>query len=254
MLRFLTTVIAVALLVGPVSAAPASAQSFDEAQRGEIGEIVRDYLLANPELMIEVQEALEARQTAEQDERRRQIIASAADDLFRHPADPVLGNPAGDVTIVEFFDYNCGFCRRAMEDMSALIESDPNLRFVLKEFPILGEDSSGAHRVSLAFNRLMPQAYGAFHERLMGTPGRADTATAMEIALALGADEQALRTEMDNPANTRSVETSYLLAEALGISGTPSYVIGDEMVAGALGQALLREKIEQARTCARTGC
>ncbi|MEQ8403089.1 MAG: DsbA family protein [Roseitalea porphyridii] len=245
----LATLIGLAMFAGP-----SAAQAFDEAQREEIGEIVRDYLLANPEVMIEVQEALEARQVAEEDERRREIITSAADDLFRNPSDPVLGNPAGDITVVEFFDYNCGFCRRALDDMNKLIESDPNLRFVLKEFPILGEDSNGAHQVALAFNRVMPQAYGEFHERLMMADGRANETTAMEIALELGADEQALRDEMTNPANARQVEMTYLLAEALGITGTPSYVIGTELVPGALGADLLREKIDEARECAETNC
>ncbi|MBO6553106.1 MAG: DsbA family protein [Roseitalea sp.] len=245
--RFAVQAIAALALCVALPLTPAWAQSFDEAQRTEIGEIVRDYLLANPEVMIEVQEALEAQRTAEEDQRRKDVIASAADDLFRHPADPVLGNPDGDVTIVEFFDYNCGFCRRAMEDMNALIETDPNLRFVLKEFPILGEDSQAAHMVALAFNRLMPQSYAAFHEQLMNVDGRANEEAAVRIAVALGADEAALRREMANPQNARSVETTYLLAEALGITGTPSYVIGDQMVPGALGERTLRDTIASVR-------
>lgn len=252
--RFAVTAIAALALCMALPFAPASAQSFDDAQRAEIGEIVRDYLLANPEVMIEVQEALEAQRTAEEDERRKDVIATASDDLFRDPSDPVLGNPAGDVTIVEFFDYNCGFCRRAMEDMNALIETDPNLRFVLKEFPILGEDSQAAHMVALAFNRLMPQSYGEFHEQLMNVDGRANEQSAIRIAVALGADEDALRQEMANPANARSVETTYLLAEALGITGTPSYVVGNQMVPGALGEQTLRDKIAEVRECPELSC
>lgn len=258
MMAHLRTCLFVAMLAPLAFAAqlvvPASAQSFDDAQRSEIETIIRDYLIANPEVMVEVQEALEAKRTAEADTRRQQIIASAADDLLRNAADPVLGNPAGDVTVVEFFDYNCGFCRRALDDMNALIADDANVRFVLKEFPILGEDSQAAHMVALAFNRLMPQAYGEFHERLMTASGRADEASAIRIATELGADETALRAEMDNPAIIRSIENTYLLAEALGITGTPSYVIGNELVPGALGEAALREKIETARQCRETSC
>lgn len=236
----------------PVSSA--SAQSFDNAQRAEIETIMRDYLLANPELMIEVQEALEAKRTAEEDGRRKQVIASATDDLLRNINDPVLGNPAGDVTVVEFFDYNCGFCKRAMADMNAVIAADPNVRFVLKEFPILGEDSQAAHMVALAFNRLMPQHYARFHEQLMTTSGRANERTAIDIAVALGADEAALRAEMENPLNISSIENTYLLAEALGITGTPSYVIGTELVPGALGAQALRDMVDKTRACGETTC
>ena len=249
-----TRTLIAAALVAPLMTVPATAESFDDAQKAEIGEIVREYLLANPELMVEVQEALEARQVAEQDARRKHVIEAAADDLFRSTADPVLGNPAGDVTVVEFFDYNCGFCKRAMDDMNAVIENDPNVRFVLKEFPILGPESQAAHRVALAFNRLLPQHYPEFHERLMNAEGRADEDSAIAIALALGADEEALRVEMENPENMRSIQNTYSLAEALGISGTPSYVIGTELVPGALGATVLQEKVEEARACAEISC
>ena len=233
-----------------VTALPAAA--FDDAEKAEIGTIVREYLLANPEVMLEVQQALEAKQQAEEDQRRRDIITSSADALTRNAADPVLGNPAGDVTVVEFFDYNCGFCRRAYADMNAVIESDPNVRFVLKEFPILGPDSQAAHTVAIAFNRLKPESYGSFHSRLMASEGRVDEALAISVAVDLGVTEDALRAEMQNPAITASVEATYALADGLGITGTPSYVVGNEMVSGALGSDVLREKLAAARECAAT--
>ena len=230
------------------TALPASA--FDDAEKAEIGTIVREYLLANPELMLELQQALEAKQQAEADQRRRDVIASSADALTRNAADPVLGNPAGDVTVVEFFDYNCGFCRRAHQDMKTLIESDPNVRFVLKEFPILGPDSQAAHTVAIAFNRLKPDAYGTFHDRLMEAEGRVDEALAVSTAVELGVTEEALRAEMQSAEITASVEATYALADGLGITGTPSYVVGNEMISGALGADVLREKLAAARECA----
>ncbi|WP_306118021.1 MULTISPECIES: DsbA family protein [unclassified Roseitalea] len=253
--RPLIALIAAAGMLG-VAGMAASAQDsgFSEAERAEIGEIVRQYLLANPEVMLDVQRALEDQQAAQELERRKQVIAAAGEELFRNPSDPVLGNPAGDVTVVEFFDYNCGFCRRAMADMDALIESDPGVRFVLKEFPILGQDSQAAHRVAMAFHRVMPESYGVFHERLMNTQERANEQNAMAIALDLGADEAALRSEMDHPAIAASIESTYRLAEALGISGTPSYVIGNELVPGAMGESVLRDSVHKARTCAETAC
>lgn len=232
----------------------AQAQSFDNAQREEIGEIVRDYLLENPQVLLEVQEAFEARQQAEIEAQRSTIIETASDDLFRNPNDPVLGNPAGDVTIVEFFDYNCGFCQRAMEDMNQIIASDPNVRFVLKEFPILGPESQQAHMVALAFHRIMPEKYAQFHERLMNFSGRAGEASAISIATELGADEAQLRSEMQNPINVASIENTYSIAQSLGITGTPSYVIGDQLVPGALGVEELRTRVEQVRNCTETSC
>lgn len=239
---------ALALAAGvAMLATPAQAQEFNDAERTAIGEIIRDYLLENPEVMIEVQEALEAKIAVEEETRRNELIASAGDNLFGHAADPVLGNPDGDVTIVEFFDYNCGFCRRAMDDMNAVIAADPDVRFVLKEFPILGEDSQAAHRVAVAFNLMMPEDYAEFHEQLMNVNGRVGEAEAVEIALALGADESELRARMDDAAVAQSFETTYLLADALGISGTPSYVVGSELLRGALGESALREAVETVR-------
>ena len=254
LLRSATFGLAVAATATMTLPLAAQAQSFDDAERAEIGQIVRDYLLANPEVLIEVQEALETRQIAEQAEQRRSIIETASDDLFRNVNDPVLGNPAGDVTVVEFFDYNCGFCRRAMDDMNQIIASDPNVRFVLKEFPILGEDSQDAHMVALAFNRLMPEKYAEFHDQLMNFSGRASEESAISIATELGADETQLRDEMQNPANVTSIESTYMIAQALGITGTPSYVIGDQLVPGALGVDELRARVEEARACTETSC
>ncbi len=245
--RAFTTAILACAASAVLLIAPVKAQQFSDDQRSEIGEIIREYLIENPQVMIEVQEALEAQLAAEEEARRAELIASAGDRLFDHDTDPVLGNPDGDVTIVEFFDYNCGFCRRAMDDMNAVIAADPDVRFVLKEFPILGEDSQAAHRVAAAFNLMMPEHYAEFHERLMNVNGRVGEPEAMDIALDLGADEQALRARMNEPAVAQSFETNYLLADALGISGTPSYVVGNALLRGALGETALREAVDQVR-------
>src|SRR5262245_21884166 len=162
--------------------------------------IVRDYLLANPELLVEVQAALDAKQREEQRLANLGVIKDLKDDIFNSSFDGVVGNPAGKVTMVEFYDYNCGYCRRAIEDMRELTKADPDLRFVLKEFPILGPDSQRAHVVSMAFHKLMPEKYGEFHGQLLGGPGRASEAAAMKIALSLGADEAKLREAMKDPA------------------------------------------------------
>ncbi|RUY61818.1 DsbA family protein, partial [Mesorhizobium sp. M7A.F.Ca.CA.001.13.1.1] len=175
------------------------------------------------------------------------VIKDAKDQIFNSAFDGVVGNPTGKVTIVEFYDYNCGFCKRAIDDMKALTKTDPDLRFVLKEFPILGPDSQKASVVSMAFHLMHPEKYGEFHNALLGGQGRATEAAAMKVALSLGADEAALREKMKDPTINEALAKTYDLANKLAITGTPSYVVGNEVVFGALGQEVLAEKIEAAK-------
>ena len=233
----------------PVEAAPAAG-----AGRAEVEAIVRNYLLEHPELMIEVQAALEAKQQSQQQVAQQEAISSDADRIFNASYDGVIGNPDGKVTIVEFYDYNCGYCKRAMADMDAMVAADPDLRFVLKEFPILGPDSQKAHVVSMAFRAVKPEGYSEFHRRLMSSEGRASEETAVNLALELGADEAALRQEMQNPDILKAFSETYELADKLSITGTPSYVMGDEVVFGALGQKVLSEKVANLRACNSTNC
>lgn len=222
--------------------------------RAAVRQIVRDYLLENPEVMLEVQAALETKQAEEQRLAQLSTITEQSDEIFNASYDGLVGNPDGAVTVVEFFDYNCGFCKRAMADMDEMVKADPDLRFVLKEFPILGPDSRAAHIVSMAFRALHPDRYADFHRELLNGPGRASEDTALRVALELGADEAAMREEMKNPAIEESFAKTYELANALSITGTPSYVIGDEVVFGALGRDVLSEKVANFRDCESTVC
>ncbi|TCD14508.1 DsbA family protein [Oricola cellulosilytica] len=251
--RSLLAIIALGAAVA-LPGATISAGAIDASDRAEIETIVREYLLENPEILLEVQQALEERQAVAQREQRIDAIASRKEAIFEDKNDPVLGNPEGNITIVEFFDYNCGFCKRAMNDMITMIENDDELRFVLKEFPILGPDSEGAHRVAFAFNDLMPENYGEFHLRLLGFDGRATEDVAMRIATELGADEAAIRKQMAAGGIPARVRNTYDLANVLGINGTPAYVVGDEVVAGALGESVLTAKIANVRQCGSTLC
>ena len=210
--------------------------SADTLDRKAVETIVREYLLANPELLLEVQQALDAKQKEEQKVAQKAIIDGAKDKIYKSAHDGIVGNPNGKVTIVEFFDYNCGYCKRAIEDMQAMTAADPDLRFVLKEFPILGPESQKASVVSMAFHNLMPEKYGEFHNQLLGGHGRAGEATAIKIAVSLGADEAKLREAMKDPKITEIFNETYDLANKLSITGTPSYVIGNEVVFGAQGR------------------
>lgn len=225
--------------------APAAATASPD--RASIEAIVRDYLVTNPEIMIEVQQALETRQMESQRLVQTEIIRESADRIFNAEHDGIIGNPEGSVTIVEFFDYNCGYCKRAMSDMEALVADDPDLRFVLKEFPILGPDSQRAHVVSMAFHNLNPENYDAFHRDLLASEARVTEEEAILVAIRHGADEAALRQEMENPAIIAAFQETYELADQLSITGTPSYVIGNEVVFGAIGRDVLAEKIAQTR-------
>ncbi|EHK54929.1 DsbA family protein [Allomesorhizobium alhagi] len=220
-----------------------------QLDRKQVETIVREYLLSNPELMLEVQQALETKQQEEQRVAHLQVIEEAKAEIFNAAYDGVVGNPDGKVTIVEFYDYNCGYCKRAQEDMLALTAADPELRFVLKEFPILGPDSQKAHVVSMAFRALAPEKYGEFHNALLGGAGRASEDSAVKLAVSLGVDEARLREEMKNPEITKAFSETYELANRLAITGTPSYVVGNEVVFGALGKEVLTEKIAAAKTC-----
>jgi protein-disulfide isomerase len=224
-----------------------TASGASKLDRAEVEGIIRDYLLKNPEVLLEVQDALEAKQQEEQRLASLGVIKDNSEEIFNSTFDGVVGNPDGKVTIVEFYDYNCGFCKRAMEDMRALTKADPDLRFVLKEFPILSPDSQKASVVSMAFHLMMPEKYGEFHNALLGGEGRATEAAAIKIALSLGADEAELRAKMQDPSIGETLSKTYDLATKLAITGTPSYVVGNEVVFGALGQDVLAEKIAAAK-------
>ena len=249
---------AIALVVGLVAlvtmAATGIAQStFDDAQKTEIEKIIHDYLIANPEVVRDALIELEKRQAVAQLAERAHAIVQHKDRIFNSPRQVVLGNPDGDVTLVEFFDYNCGYCKRALSDMLDLIKGDPNLRIVLKEFPVLGRESIEAAQVAVAVAQQNVD-YLDFHQQLLSKRGRADKARALEIAASVGADMEKLAADMkaENVADT--ISEVYELATALGIGGTPAYVVGNEVVDGAVGLATLKEKIAAVRKCGTTVC
>ncbi|MBN9074018.1 MAG: DsbA family protein [Rhizobiales bacterium] len=256
-LLFAATALAIgfgAIAAGPLGSGAARAEDAAASMsKSDVEKIVRDYLVANPEILEEMQAALDAKHKEAERIAQTQTIQDNKAELFASVHDGIVGNPDGKVSIVEFYDYNCGFCKRALEDMQALTAADPDLRFVLKEFPILGPDSQKAHIVASAFQRLMPEKYAEFHNRFLGGQGRATEASAMKLALELGADEAKLREEMKDPAIGDNFSKTYELANKLAITGTPSYVVGNEVVFGALGKDVLEQKIAAARACGDTG-
>jgi protein-disulfide isomerase len=244
---------AAALLTLGATLAPA--QPVSDAQRGEIERIIRDYLLKNPEVLQEAIAELEKRQAKNDAEKHKAAIKDNAEALFESPRHVVLGNPKGDVTFVEFFDYNCGYCKRAVADMMALMESDPNLRIVLKEFPVLGPGSQDAAKVGVAV-RMQDKTgkkYLDYHQKLMSGRGQVDKARALAAAKQAGLDVARIERDLGGEEVRASLEESFKLADKLGVNGTPAYVIGNDVVVGAVGVEALREKINTAR-CGKATC
>ena len=232
-----------------LTALPAAAQDFSAAQRGEIEKIIKEYLIKHPEVLQEVMAELEKKQQLAETEKARSAVKNHSDALFNSPRQVVLGNPQGDVTFVEFFDYNCGYCKRALNDMVEIMGKDPKLKVVLKEFPVLGPGSVEAAQVAVAV-RMQDKTgkkYLEFHQKLLGGRGQVDKAKALAAAKEVGLDMARLEKDLKSEEIGKTLDESMKLAEALGLNGTPSYVIGNDVVIGAVGQAALSQKIQAAR-------
>jgi protein-disulfide isomerase len=250
--RLLAPVLALALLGAPVSA---SAQSFTDTQRGDIEAIIKSYLVAHPEVLEEAMNELQKRQTATETAKHEASIAQNAEAIFNSPRGVTLGNKDGDVTFVEFFDYNCGYCKRAMSDMLDLMKNDSRLKVVLKEFPVLSEGSVEAAKVAVAVRMQDPtgKKYLDFHQKLLGGRGVADKARAMAAAKDAGLDTARIEKDLASPEVKATLTENMKLAEDMGLNGTPSYVIGKQIVVGAVGLDGLKEKISTAR-CGKASC
>jgi protein-disulfide isomerase len=243
------TLFAAAMMLALPAATPTRAQTFSGDQRQEIEGIVKNYLLQHPEVMQDVMAELEKRQKAAEAEKNRAAVADNNATIFSSPHQVVLGNPQGNVTMVEFFDYNCGYCKHALTDMLTLLKTDPNLKFVLKEFPVLGEGSVEAAHVAVAarMQDVTGKKYIEFHQKLLGGRGPADRARALAAAKEVGFDMARIEKDMASDEVKKTIDENLKLADLIGVNGTPSYVVGDEVVVGAVGLDALKEKIAAER-------
>lgn len=224
------------------AATEAAAQGLTEDR---VKELVAEALRENPELVLEALQALEQRQAEEQAAAAAAVLTAERETLERDPNAPVIGNPDGDVTIVEFFDYNCPYCKRAMPEIEALLAEDPNVRIVLREWPILSEGSVIAARAALAARA--QGKYAEMHDALMKMRGKLEADTVLRVAGELGLDDEKLQADMKAPEVEEHLATSMRLAEALNFNGTPSFVIGDQLLPGFVEKAELVEAITSAR-------
>ncbi|BCJ91100.1 outer membrane protein [Terrihabitans soli] len=221
--------------------------------RASTERIVRDYLLANPQILREVAEKLREQDEKKADEARADVFRKGASDIYDSPHQVVLGNPNGDVTLVEFFDYNCGYCKQALADTEELLKADPKLRLVLKEFPVLGQDSVDAARVAVALYSQAPDKYLEFHRRLLSAES-ASAEVALGIAKDVGVDTAKLSAALADPKIEQNLVAVQRLAKSLGINGTPTYVIADRVLPGVGGADTLKDLIANVRKCGEVGC
>ncbi len=236
-----------ACLLAPLALLPVSAfaAQFTDQQRDELGAITREYLLKNPELLMEVSEELKKRQQAAEDAQRAETLAANAAEIFHSKDDLVAGNPKGSVTMVEFFDYNCGWCKKGVPDVLQLLESDKELRFVLKEFPIFGEDSEYAARAALASHA--QGKYWEFHLALLGHPGKLGKENVDEIAASQGLDVAKMKVDMESDAIRGQVARNQELAKALAINGTPAFIVDRKVIPGYLPHDGLLAAVKEVR-------
>jgi len=242
--RFAALAVSAGLAALALGTVPARA-AMDDAQRQAIEQVVRDYLLKNPEVIVEAIDELQKREKVAEEARSRQALAANRAALENSPADPVLGNPKGDVTMVEFFDYQCGYCKAVQADLNTLMKSDPKLRVVFKEFPILGPASVTAARAALAAHQ--QGKYEALHNALMAHRGQLDDDTIMRLARSAGLDTDKLKQDMQSPAVQQAIGSNLALAQALGIRGTPAFIVGDDIAPGAIKLDDMKAMVEKAR-------
>ena len=243
MKTLLGALMALLLLLTPFASAQETA--ITPAQKTEIEKLVHDYIVAHPELIKEAIQALQAKEEQSKADAQTQAVLQNKEKLFNDPATPVAGNPMGDVTVVEFFDYHCPYCKAVAGPLQKLTEEDKGVRLVMKEFPILGQDSLLASQAALAS---VPQGkYWEFHQALMEHRGQFDMEVIKSIAAKVGLDPAKLEADMQSDTIKPIISANHDLAQSLDIGATPTFIIGDQVVEGAVPLERLKELIQKAR-------
>ena len=233
----------------------ARADEFTSAQKQEMGAFIRDYLVNNPEVLREAIEALDKHDKAVAEAQRQKTVESQSGELFSSQYQATIGNPKASATLVEFFDYNCHYCKGALPDITRLMKDDSNLKLVLKDFPVLGPGSVEAAKVaSAARNQLPGDKFWAFHSKLLATHGPVGKAEALAVAKELGLDMDKLAKDMESPDVKTGLNETMQLADALQINGTPTFVLGQDVVVGAVGYDRLKSEIDSVHKCGRVSC
>lgn len=222
----------------------AAEPSLDPAAKHSIEQMIEQYIRSHPEVIEQSLQALEAKREAEERARQKVTLSKHQQELLHDPASPVSGNPSGEITVVEFFDYRCGYCKRAAGAVTQLQKEDSRVRVVYKDFPILGEASELAAKAALASKA--QGKHQAFHEALLAAKGDMTKDSIIGLAAEVGLDAKRLEADMANPEWQVVIDRNRALARELGISGTPGFIVGTELVPGALDVNGLRELIARA--------
>lgn len=233
------------VIVGLSPTVPAAAAEFTSEQRQVIETIVRDYLTKHPEVMLDALQAAEDKIKSESRDKASAALVTRRHEVLDDPDTPIGGNPKGDVSLVEFFDYRCPYCKQVEPALEAMIKDDPKLRIVYKEYPVLGAESMYASKMALAARK--QGKYGAFHDAMMAAKGQINDQVVLDVAKSAGVDVARAKVDMDAPDIQDIVKRNYALAEALDIQGTPAFVIGDTLVPGAIDIDSLRKLVADAR-------
>ncbi|HEY3908368.1 MAG TPA: DsbA family protein [Stellaceae bacterium] len=237
-----------ALVGGLIAAAPLGSLRAAETtplQRQDVDAIIHDYLLQHPDVLIAALRAAEDKLTRDNDAKATHAVAQNRREIFDDPATPFGGNPQGNATIVEFFDYRCPYCKQVQPALESLLKQDPKLRLVYKEFPILGPVSVTAARAALAAQR--QGKYDAFHAAMMAARGNITDETVYQVAASVGLDVDRLKRDMASPAIAQQLKTNLALADQLDVHGTPAFVVGDRLVPGAVDLSQLKTMVADAR-------
>jgi protein-disulfide isomerase len=240
--RLLVCLVALGLAIAPLAEA---GETVTSGQKTAIEQIIHDYILEHPEVVIQALQSAESKAKAVAEERGRATLAEKRKELLDDPTSPIAGNPGGDVTIVEFFDYRCPYCKQVEPALEALLREDRQIRIVYKEFPILGKDSVYATRVALAARK--QAKYDAVHAAMMAAKGQIDENTIFKIAASAGLDVERAKADMTSSEIDDIIRRNFELAQALDIRGTPAFIIGGELVPGAIDIATMKQKIAAAR-------
>jgi protein-disulfide isomerase len=222
-----------------------AAAEMTPVERAAIEGVIHDYLMHNPDVLIEALRGAEDKLNREADEKATKALSDRRSEIFDDPATPVGGNPQGDVTLVEFFDYRCPYCKQVLPSLQTLLKEDPKLRFVYKEMPVLGPQSVTAAHAALAAQR--QGKYEAFHTAMMATKGQITEDTVYRVAGSVGLDVDRLKQDMAAPEVEKALKANLALADALNIHGTPGFIIGNHIVPGALDLDALKDMIADAR-------
>lgn len=245
-----------ALAIGvAVPAVAQQAQPFNEQQKNAIRDVVKDFIVKNPEIIQEALIELDRRQKENDRQARLKVVEDKSGPLYTAKHNAIFGNPNGDVALVEFFDYNCGFCKRALGDIQRMVAEDKNLKIIVKDFPVLGQGSVEAATVSLALKQQLPSdKVWQFHQKLLAVRGPVGRQQALDAAKEAGADMARLQRDMESPSVRTAIEENIQIADSIGVTGTPTYVLGDEIVVGAVGFTELKSRIDNIRKCGKTAC